>query len=242
MKHVALLLFSLMTISLQADEVKDLLRKVDELYRSDTSYSQMEMKVTTPDFERMVVMNAWTRGMDYTFIEMLSPRKDKGICTLKRKREMWNFFPKINKVIKVPPSMMLSSWMGSDFTNDDLVKENTLVDDYDGKILKKENEMMLIELIPKASAKALWGKIIIYVNYKKLIPIYQEYYDEKGEKIRTMTFKDVKNFSGKMIPAVMELVPHHKQGHKTVITYRDLKFNVKLKQDTFTRKNLQKRR
>ena len=105
------------------EDVMTIIKKVDELYRADSSYAEMEMTIVTPNWERTLKLEAWSEGMDKTFITILEPKKDKGITTLRVDNEMWNFFPKINKVMKVPPSMMMGSWMGSDFTNDDLVKD-----------------------------------------------------------------------------------------------------------------------
>ena len=187
-------------------------------------------------------MELWTKGMDYTFALIKAPRKDKGVATLKRKNQMWNYFPKINKVMKVPPSMMLSSWMGSDFTNDDLVKESTLLDEYNGEITSRDKKQIVATLIPKPKAKALWGKIVIYVKAGSLLPIKQEFYDEKLIKIRTMSFSEIKKMGGKSIPSVMLLVPHHKTGHSTKIVYKSMEFDIPLKESVFTRKNLQKRR
>src|SRR6056300_1016740 len=127
MRHLMFILFFISTYAFAAD-VEGILDRVDRLYRSDTTFSSIEMNIKTPNWERTLKMDVWTRGLEYTFVVIESPPKDKGIATLKRKNSMWNYFPKINKVIKIPPSMMMSSWMGSDFTNDDLVKENTLRD------------------------------------------------------------------------------------------------------------------
>ncbi len=239
---VVILSFSFLTTSNANNELSSLIKKVDSLFRSSTSHSEMEMTIKTPHYKRTLSMEVWTRGMDYTFALIKSPRKDKGIATLKRKNEMWNYFPKINKVMKVPPSMMLSSWMGSDFSNDDLVKENTLVDEYDGSITSRSEEQIVATLVPKASSKTLWGKIVIYVKPTSLLPIKQEFYDEKMIKIRTMSFYDVKKMGGKSIPSKMVLVPHHKEGRSTTLIYKTMEFELPLDKSVFTRKNLQKRR
>ena len=223
-------------------ELDGLLDKVDRIYRSDTSSSTMVMKIKTPQFERSMTMKSWTKGLDFTFMTILSPIKDKGISTLKRESKMWNYFPKINKVMKVPPSMMLSSWMGSDFTNDDFVKENTYREDYKGKLLSRSKELISIELIARDSAKAIWGKIIIEMHGTNYYPLKQVFYDERGDKIRTIAFSDVKKIGGRMIPFKMLLTPHLKKDQYTEIIYKELKFDVKLKDSIFTRKNLQKRR
>ncbi len=223
-------------------ELKALLKKVDRIYRSDTSHSTMTMKIKTPQFERSLTMESWTRGLDYTFMTILAPVKDKGISTLKRKSKMWNYFPKINKVIKIPPSMMLSSWMGSDFTNDDFVKESSYQDDYFAKLLKRTKVMVSIELTPKSDTSSLWGKVIIDIHAAKYYPIKQVFYDESGEKIRTLEFSHVKALGARMVPMKMTLTPHHKKDQYTEILYNKIDFDVPLKASVFTRRNLQKRR
>ena len=149
---IAIFVFVFPFSVLAETSVEGLLDKVDRLYRSDSSHATMEMKIVTENWERTTVMEVWSRGMNDTLIKILSPRKDKGIKTLKLGNQMWNYFPKINKVLKVPPSMMMNSWMGSDFTNDDLVKENTLAEDYHAKLEEHPsdpNQFYFIVLRPK---------------------------------------------------------------------------------------------
>ncbi len=226
--------------------VQDIVKKVDELYRSSSSYAEMEMQIETPDWKRAMRLKAWTEGMKKTFITILEPKKDQGTGTLRMDKEMWNFFPKINKVMKVPPSMMMGSWMGSDFTNDDLVKESTLMDDYSAKLVTPQGsdqaKFYYIELIPKEKTATVWGRILITANKSDLLPVSQEYYDEKGVKVRVMQFTDIKTLGGKTLPTVMELNSLSKPGNRTRIIYKDLQFNGKLDPETFTLRNLQKQR
>lgn len=227
--------------------VAGLIKKVDRLYRSDSSKSLLKMKIETPNWSRTMKMEMWTKGMDYTLIRILSPKKDAGITTLRRKKEMWNFFPKITKVIKVPPSMMMSNWMGSDFTNDDLVRETSLLEEYDASFftLPKDptsKKYYLIRLIPKKQTASVWGKIEIKVRKKDLIPLEQNYFDEKGKMKRTMTLKKIKYFGKKKLPAIMELVPLSKKANKTTIEYISATFNYKLKKDAFSLRQLQKKK
>ncbi|MBF0299556.1 MAG: outer membrane lipoprotein-sorting protein [Oligoflexia bacterium] len=226
-------------------DVKKILDSVDRLYRSNHSFATMEMRIETPDWKRTLEMNVWALGLEKTFIRILSPQKDKGIATLRIKNEMWNFFPKIDKSMKVPPSMMMGSWMGSDFTNDDLVKESTFIKDYDSKLIdyqfkNKDNNYYYIELRPKEKTATVWEKIIVVIKKDNFNPLRQEYYDDKDVKVREIIFKDVKTFGNKTIPSVMELTPLNKIGHKTIIEYKDLKFD-KVDESIFSHVNLQKR-
>lgn len=226
------------------DDVVALLKNIDELYRSDTSNVKIEMDVITPNWSRTLKMELWTKGMHYTFVRIESPRKERGVSSLKRGVHMWNYFPKINKVIKIPPSMMMGSWMGSDFTNDDLVKNSSLVKDYATKILHSKSDVIKLELIPKEGTVSLWGKIQILIDAKTKIPLKQEFFDEKGEKIRMMNFLDIKQIGGKTIPTTLELIPLNsgKKGHKTLVRYIKASFDIKIPDSIFTRANLQKRR
>ena len=222
------------------DDAAALLKKMDELFRSQSSISTMKMAIITPNWQRTLEMKSWTIGMDDTFIRILSPRKDCGVATLKKDKEMWNFFPKINKVIKVPPSMMMGSWMGSDFTNDDLVREVSLVAEYQvSKISEGENYRLT--LIPKQDTVTVWGKIEFIVNQQSLLPIEQSYYNEKGDKVRTMVFSEIRDFGGKKMPAIMTMIPLNKAGHKTVIEYVEAEFDIDIADNVFTLRHLQSR-
>lgn len=239
--HLLSLAIFLTSISCFADDdAAVLLQKMDELFRSKSSISTMKMQIITPNWQRTLEMQSWTLGMDDTFIRVLSPRKDRGVATLKKDKEMWNFFPKINKVIKVPPSMMMGSWMGSDFTNDDLVREVSLVKEY--QVSKSvEGENYRLTLVPKKDTVTVWGKIEFIVNQKTLLPLEQSYFNEKGVKVRTMTFSNIKDFSGKKMPAIMTMIPWNKTGHKTVIEYVEAEFDIDLGDNVFTLRNLQTR-
>jgi len=223
--------------------LETIIKRLDELYRSDTAYAEMEMTIKTPHWERTLTMKSWSQGMDKTFIVIDSPPREKGFSTLRKGNEMWNFFPKINKVMKVPPSMMMGSWMGSDFTNDDLVKESTRIKDYHARLLKEDNhKTCFVEFVPRKETVSLWGKIISEIDKKTLLPISEIFYDEKSQKIRELYFKEVKTFGGKTIPAVMELIPTTKKDHKTIVRYTSAVFDVPLDKETFTLRNLQKKR
>lgn len=222
------------------DTAEDLLRKVDALYRADTGQARIRMQIVTPNWERTLEMETWSKGQEDTFIRILAPKKDRGVSTLKLGNEMWNYFPKIDKVIKVPPSMMMSSWMGSDFTNDDLVKESSLADDYE-TTREDCDGLIYLSLVPREQTVTVWGKIEVVVDAATLMPVEQSYYNERGEKVRTMSFLEPRDFHGITLPSRMEMVPLNKEGHKTVIYYDELKLNVELDDDVFTMRNLKRR-
>lgn len=217
----------------------ELLQHVDQIHRAEASYAELVMEIETPDWQRTLKLKAWSLGKDYTLIRILAPRKDKGVATLRRGREMWNFFPKINKVIKVPPSMMGGSWMGSDFSNDDLVKQTSLAKEY--QITQESSEKMhTLILVPRKDTVTVWGKIVMRIDRSKLLPMAQEFYDEKGVKVRQLNFKDVKDFDGRLIPGTMEMIPLNKQKHKTTVRYEKLDLSLKLDKKFFSLRTLKR--
>lgn len=238
----ALLPFALV----HADEpdATEIVKKLDELYRSESSYAEFEMEIVTPHWARTLRMNAWTEGMEKTFLRILSPAKEKGVSTLRIGNEMWNYLPKTDKVMKIPPSMMMSSWMGSDFTNNDIVAEYTYLDDFHFKLITLEDpeeNLLYVESIPKEDIPIVWGKVITAVRESDYIPVWEKYYDEDGELMRIMNFTEIRDFDGKVIPSVMEVIPANKEGHKTVVRYLEVDFNPDVPDDVFTLRNLRSR-
>ncbi len=233
----------IITINVSAqDSVESLLNRIDRIYRQDSSISLMEMKIVTPYWERVLKMSIWTKGKRNTLVRIILPKKDAGVATLRKGEEMWNFFPKINKVIKVPASMRMGSWMGSDLTNDDLVKETTLVNDYNSKFLKSDdNGFYVIESKPTAKTISMWGKIITVISKENIMPVRQQYFNERSEIARTWNFKAVKVLGGRLMPTIIELISETKKGNKTVVKYLDVDFSASVDAKVFTRKNLQKR-
>jgi len=222
-----------------------IIAKMDELYRSNTSHGTMEMEIITPHWERTLTMETWSQGMDKTFVVILTPDKEKGTATLRVDDEMWNYLPKTDKVMKIPPSMMMGSWMGSDFTNDDLVRESSLSEDYDYAIYTPENasdSLIYIRLIPKEDTPIVWGKIEFAVRKVDYLPVWENFYNERGELMRTMEFMDIITSGGKTFPSTMVLVPTNKEGNRTIVKYGEIEFNVPVDKDVFTLRNLQKTR
>lgn len=224
---------------------REILEKVDDLWRGESSYAEMSMEVITVHWKRSLKIKAWSLGKDYSLLVITYPPRERGVATLKTKKEIWNYLPRVNRVIKVPTSMMMAGWMGSHFTNDDLVKESRMSEDYDSRITfeGKRGGMPVYEitLIPKPDAPVVWGKILITVRRDELIPITSLYYDEDGNLARTMTFSDVTRFGGRSLPATMTLIPADKPTERTVIHYNEIKFGLGLKKDFFSIRNLSRR-
>jgi outer membrane lipoprotein-sorting protein len=224
---------------------EELLLKVDDLWRGESSYSEMTMDVVTENWERSLTMKGWSLGKDHSLIVITYPPKERGVATLKVNEEMWNYLPRVNRVIKVPSSMMMAGWMGSHFTNDDLVKESRLSEDYDYEITfqgqRNGVEIYELTLVPRPDAPVVWGKIVMTITTSDLMPIEGLYYDEDGYLARTMVFSHVKEMAGRMVPSVLTLVPADEPGEKTVITYGTLDLGQDIDESFFSRKTLQRK-
>ena len=220
---------------------ESIIDEVEKLYQGNSSRVKITMKIVTEDYERSLSLQGITVGDDLANFRILSPKKDRGVATLMRFKEMWNFLPKIDRVIKVPPSMMMSSWMGSDFTNDDLVKQTHLSEEYDLTLSEKEDSY-IITLIPRVSTVTVWGKIQYHILKEPLIPTKQIFYDEKGVAIRQLDFMDPKIFDGILLPSKLVMVPLNKEGHKTIIIYDSISFDPDdISEDMFTLRYLKRR-
>ncbi len=215
-----------------------LVRKNFDYMRDKTSVSLVEMTVHRPDWERVSVLKAWTRGETDSLFTILSPPKDRGNGTLKRGRNMWIFNPKVNRVIKLPPSMMSQSWMGSDFSNNDLAKSDSIVTDYDHTIISTENSggitVYEIKSMPKPDAPVIWGMITIKIR-EDFIPVEEIFYDEDLEPVKILTFSWIEKLGGKRYPTVMKMKKAEAAGEEyTLVKYKSLAFNIELKDSRFT--------
>lgn len=224
------------------EKINEIIKEIDELYRSESSHSVVEMEIVTPHWQRTLEMEVWTSGQEKTFIRILAPKKERGVATLRIGNEMWNYLPRTNKVIKVPPSMMMSAWMGSDFTNDDLVHEFSLFEDYEyqpAEVADPDSGMIYINSIPHEDLPIVWGNIVIAAERDSHLPLWQKYFDEKGNLMRVLEYSEIREFDGRRIPAQMAMVPQAKEGHRTVLRYKELEFNVGLdEEEIFSLRNL----
>ena len=183
-------------------------------------------------------MKNWSQGNDYAVSLVTSPAKEKGTVFLKRKNEAWNYLPSLERTIKLPPSMMTQSFMGTDLTNDDLVKQSSMVVDYTHKILGSERVLGLdcwkLELMPKEEATVVWGKLIVWIDKKNYMQLKTEFYDEDEELVNLMTGHDVQLFDGTKLPGKIEFIPLEDEGHKTIIKYDVWQFNKTIPSSYFT--------
>src|SRR5512133_322501 len=228
------LCLALLTQALPADaadpappDVQRLLDRMDDLYRSRSSIARMELTVTTPRNVRTMRIQSWTRGEEDALIVVEAPPREAGTATLKVGENLWNWLPRIARTVRVPPSMMLGSWMGTDFTNDDLVKESSLRKDFVAKVDRRSPEPpgWWLALEAKPGVVGRWARIELLVGDDDL-PIEERHFDRKGRLARTMTFDEHRTLGGRRLPARMVLVPEGDPGKKTEMRYLEARFDV----------------
>jgi outer membrane lipoprotein-sorting protein len=233
-----------MYTTLNAQTAEEIINKAEDLIKGNSAHGTIEMNIVTPDYERTMKMESWWVGNEKALIEILSPRKEKGNKTLKIGNEMWSYLRNTETTIKIPPSMMLQSWNGSDFTNDDLVRESNLTRDYDQKLLGEEDikgdTCWKIHLDPRPDAPVVWGKLLYWVRKEDYTPARVDYYDEKGKLMRYMLFSDIKKFGKRKIPSVWTMVNEVKPGHSTTLKILDMEFDIKISDRKFSFQELER--
>ncbi len=222
-------------------DLRELIRTVEQQYSGDSSEVEVEMTVRTGHWERQLRMQSWSLGRERFLVRILEPAKEKGVATLKVEREVWNYLPKVDRVIRIPPSMMGGAWMGSHITNDDLVKANHIYEEYDFILLSEDQQSWTIEGIPKPEAPVIWGKIVYQLRKQPLVPVRIEYFDEAGVLVRLIRFDDVQTVSGRTIPLRMTVLPVEKPQELTVMQYRQVQFDIELSEDYFSLRQLKGR-
>jgi outer membrane lipoprotein-sorting protein len=207
-------------------------------------------KTFQADFDMAIATSTWARTLSLlvkmdrpgkSLLQVAAPAKDAGIASLRIGTEMWNYIPAIERTVKIPPSLMLQPWLGSDFTNDDLVKESSLVNDYTHKVLESPKAdgagRYVVEAMPKPQAAVVWGKIL-YATRADFVPLSQEYYDERGRLVRTLTYSDIRSLDGRDVPTRWEMKPADKPGKSTTITLKSVKYDQPLDAALFSLRTL----
>lgn len=226
---------------LTARQILDL---TDDLYRGQASHGQARMTITTAHWSRTLTLEYWTQGKEKSLFRILAPRKEQGTGTLRVDNNVWNYLPKIKRVIKLPSSMMSAGWMGSHVTNNDLVKESRMAEDYNFEITARNQRNGVPEIevtcLPKREAAVVWGKVVVRVRQADYIPTIVYYYDEEMKLARTMTFEGVKQLGDRTIPSKLVVVPQDKPNEKTELIHDSIEFKSKLPDDVFTLRNLRR--
>jgi hypothetical protein len=225
-----------------AQSAREIIDRVDRLMRGESSIARFTMDIQTENWDRSLTLRAWSLGTEHALIRVEAPQKEAGTATLRADQEVWNYLPRVDRTLKLPSSMMAGSWMGSHFTNDDLVKESRLVDDYGIEIefdgTRDGVDVWEFLLVPLPEAPVVWGKIRYQVSKEGLLPTWTRYYDESDELIRTMTFSENRMMGSRLVPTVMTIRPADKPGESTVVRYHEFDFDVDLDEDFFSLRNL----
>ena len=245
---LAILFIALVPITGVGEDVpdaKEIIRKMDLILRGETSFGTYRMTIVDPDWQRTLELKAWEKRQDKkTFIRILSPAKEEGIVSLKVEAEMWNWLPRVERIIKIPPSMMMQPWMGSDFTNDDVVKASSVVADYSQTVLGEEvlegYDTYKVELIPHPDAPVVWGRILVWVVQVDSMPLRQEFYSERGKLIRVLEFSDIRDIRGRTVPTRWKMTPIAKAGRQTVMEVIDLEIDIEIDDSIFSLRNLKR--
>ncbi len=226
------------------ESAKDIIEKADKKMRGETSIAEITIQTIRPTWTRELELKTWAKGTSYAMILITSPAREKGTVFLKRGKEVWNWVPNIERIIKLPPSMMMQSWMGTDFTNDDLVKESSIVEDYihsfAGDTTINERNCYQIKLTPKPQAAVVWGMLMVWIDKKDYLQLLAKFYDEEGTLISTMRSEDIREMGGRLLPARIEMIPADKSGQRTVMQYKSIRFNAPIDDSFFTTQNMKK--
>ncbi len=241
---IFLSIFTFLFNPIFSQDATEIIRKADKKFRGNTAKSEMTMTIVRPTWKRTLKFKTWGKGTDYSLALITYPAKEKGQTFLKRKNEMWTWNPKISRLIKMPPSLMSQGWMGSDYTNDDILKESSIVNDYTHKIIGSEKidgiECWKIELTPKENAVVIWGKLIKWISKNEYNQMKSEYYDEDGYLIKTDIASKVKLMGSKRIPTHIEIIPADEPNHKTIVDINSMTFDIPINDNFFTQQNMKR--
>ena len=243
--------FSALLPAEKAPSAQEIAQRSENNLRSDRTVMKARMVVVSPRITqpREMEFTSWDdREGERSFVRMEAPSKDRGTGFLKLHPNLWIYIPRVERTMRIPPSMMLQSWMGSDFTNDDLVRDSSETDDYDHRLLGIETEVdahpgrqaYVIEYIPHEDAPVVWGRILAWIDVERGVVLRQEFYDEDGEKLRTMQFEDIRQVDDRWLPHVWRMTPENKEGHQTTIEIKDMDFDAEIQDDIFTKRNLRR--
>ncbi|WP_084144315.1 outer membrane lipoprotein-sorting protein [Ferrimonas kyonanensis] len=242
LRPIALLFACLFSIAVQAQSATDIVRQSDQQLRGDSSYTEMTMSIIRPDWQRSMRMKSWSKGLELSLVLVTAPAKDKGSASLKRQREMWNWIPSIERVIKIAPSMLGQSWMGSDFTNDDLINQSSIVVDYHHQLVDSAlidgSDCWIIDAIAKPQAPVVWSKVRLWIAKDNYLQRKLAFYDEFDELINTMNSYDIKTLGGRAVATRLEMIPADKPGQRTEIITHQAQFDFAIDDGFFSQSQM----
>ena len=241
---VAICLLTAANAGAQTLSATEIVKRADENRRGKSSYSEVKMTIVRPTWTREIGIKSWSKGTEYSLTLITAPAKDKGQAFLKRQKDLWNWQPTINRMIKMSSSVMGQSWMGSDFTNDDMVRESSTVNDYTHRLETTEKvrefDCYKIILTPKEDAAVVWGKVVTWISTKDFVEIKTEFYDEDNELVNTFNSYDIKMYGNRRLASRMEVIPANKPNQKTVMTVNKYDFDIAIEDSFFSQQNMQK--
>ena len=237
-KIILVLLIS--SVTLHAQNAQDIIQKVDRNMRGKSVYMELVMSVKNQSYTRTMKLQSWSEGKNRSFVKITYPPRDKGITFLSLDGQMWQYIPKIERIIKIPPSMMLQSWMGSDITNDDVVRESSLIDDYDATLLEQNGDTATLQLVPKKTAAVVWGKIVLDVDTKTYTMKKETFYDETSQAVRYFTFKNVKKIDGYYLPTLWKVIPMDKKDSFTTLEIQNARYDQAISDEYFRQSALKR--
>jgi outer membrane lipoprotein-sorting protein len=227
----------------QGKTAKDMIQYMIDMNRGNSSHGKMEMEVVTPDWDRTIGMEWWEKGESLMLVRVLSPSRDTGNGTLKIDNNLWNYIYTFDQTVHIPPAMMAQSWMGSDFTNDDIIRESSIVNDYNHSIegIEEQDGERCYKILMSAdpTTPVPWLTVRVWLKTADLLPVREEYYNDNGTLARYMTFSNYQHVQDRTIPLTMRMVPLDKPGHYTEMRYTEIEFDIDIPDSTFTLQNLQ---
>ncbi len=250
MKRSAILVPAMMSVFLAshafAQDPAEIIHEMEQVMRGNSSYAEMTMRIVRPRYEREVSMRAWELERTYSMIIITAPARDEGTAYLMREDDIWNYDPNIDRTTRMPSSMMAQSWMGSDFTNDDLVRDTDPLEDYEHKLLRTEeyegHECYVIEMIPKPDTPIVWGKVKMWISVDEKLQLRVENYDQRNELANTMKLDQITLFGDREIPARATVIPADKDDERTILIYEEVEFDIEIDEGFFTQANMQRAR
>jgi len=239
-----LIVIVLYSCNLFAQDAKEIIKKADEKWQGMSNYMEMKMTIVRPEYKREITFKSWSKDRDYSITLITSPAREKGQSFLKRKNDMWTWNPNISRYIKLPTAMMSQGWMGSDFTNDDVLKESSVVTDYTHKLIGSEIldgiDCYIIEMTPTEEAAIVWEKVKKWISKDAYDQLKSEYYDEDDELVKSDRGYDIKIMDDRTIPTRIEILPADKPGNKTIVNILKIKYNIKVKDSFFSQQNMKR--
>jgi outer membrane lipoprotein-sorting protein len=241
-KSIFTAILLLITFISWSQESGEILTRMESNMRGHAAFAEITMDITRSGRTREIEMKYWSLGDDYRLIYIIAPEQEAGTAYLKRKNEIWNYQPRIRRTVRIPLSMVSQSWMGSDFTNDDLIGGTSAIYDYhhefSGKTRIDGHDCYIIELTPYLESPVVYEKVIYFISRDYYLPLKIENYNEFDELVSTVLFREIREFDGRYFPSVREMIPAGGENRKTVITIHTKTFGIDISEEFFTVENL----